>query len=87
MEIEDLLSLLGLDLTRVLFVNMIAGTVKAELQTRGLWAQIRDWGFLIPLVVGAGLCWYSGEAGLEAVWCGGLYGAAAIALHEVHSRM
>lgn len=87
MEIEELLGLLGLDLPRVLFVNMIAGLIKTELQTRGLWASVRDWGFLMPLAVGAGVCWFSGEQGMGAIWCGGLYGAAAIALHEFHTRL
>jgi hypothetical protein len=86
MEIEDLLGLLGLNLPRVLGVNLVCEIVKTELEALDLWKQLRDYGWLIPLVAAAAFCWVSGEDGWASIPCGAMYGAAAIALHEVHSR-
>lgn len=87
MEIEDILALLGLNLPRVLGVNLIAEIMRTELDAAGMWKEFREYGFLIPLVAAIGLCWVSGEDGWASIPCGAMYGAAAIALHEFHAHL
>lgn len=87
MEIEELVSLLGLDLPRVLGVNMAAEWGKHELERLGWWPKVRSFGFVLPIAAAVFFCLAAGEEGLGALQCGVMYGIAAIALHEFHDRI
>lgn len=86
MEIEELVGILGLNLPRVIGVNIATEIVKNELVELDAWKPIRKFGFVIPLAIAVVFCLVAGEKGMGALRCGVVYGAAAIALHEFDSR-
>lgn len=87
MEIEDLVGMLGLNLPRVIGINVATEWVKHELERLDAWKPVRKVGFVIPLAIAVWLCWMAGERGAGAMRCGVMYGLAAIALHEFDHRI
>jgi hypothetical protein len=89
---EGLLAILGLNLPRVLGVNVVVEWIKIELQGAGLWTDEslwKRWFILAPFVVAIALCWLTerqppGLAGIvSAVKCGAVYAMAAVTLNNL----
>lgn len=83
MELDAIMTLLGLNLPKVYAVNRVTEWVQEEFKSLGYWEQIADFAVAIPFVVAMALSSFGENACADVIQSGLIYGAAAMALHYV----
>lgn len=84
MDPDSLVAVLGLSLPKVYAVNRFTEWAQSELKSLGFWDWVAPYSLGLPFLVALLLSSVGESACQEVIESGLIYGAAAIALHEVH---
>lgn len=83
---EDLIGMLaglGLDLPKVINVNVFTELVKRHLEERGYWERVRRFGFLIPVVIAFAMSSAVSVSWVESLQEAAIYGGASFVFHDL----